>query len=98
MNPNDYNELPSEKRSALAKAMEAMVALNVYEAFIRKIEEAPPETVVRPSERLEILLSASVPRGYVKDMRTGTLYKLETWLERVATGLALWEDARKGIG
>lgn len=34
-----------------------------------------------------LTMDASVPRGYVRDISTGTLYRLETWLAKVNAGL-----------
>jgi len=42
---------------------------------------------------IKVMPKLSVPRGYVQDESTGTIYKLETWLRKVRQGL---KDAKDG--
>jgi len=41
---------------------------------------------------VEVKPMVSVPRGYVRHLTTGTIYKLETWMEKLRRGLVALED------
>lgn len=46
------------------------------------------------SGKLELTLTNKVPKGYVQDLKTGTIYRADTWLKRLVGGLAKLEDGK----
>jgi len=58
-------------------------------------EMLPGDQELLAELRISVDLRGDVPRGYVRHIKTGTIYKLETWLEKLRQGLV---DEADGIG
>ena len=55
----------------------------------RDLKETEPELLgeLKQSLGTKVRPKVGVPRGYVRDEKTGTIYKLDTWLKKVRQGL-----------